>query len=52
METETLGKVLVKAKIENLFDVENRERGLLPADQVRIVDVTDALVDTGATILL
>jgi predicted aspartyl protease len=52
MEKATMGKVLVKARIENLVDVENRERGLLPADQVRSVEVTDALVDTGATTLL
>jgi predicted aspartyl protease len=51
MENATIGRVLVTAKIENLFDVENRERGLLPADQVRTVEVRDALVDTGATIL-
>ena len=47
-----MGKVLVAARIENLADVENRERGLIPADQVRSVEVTDALVDTGATGLL
>lgn len=52
METMPMGKVLVRAKIENLADVENRERGALPADQVRTVEVTDALVDTGATGLL
>lgn len=52
METPTMGKVLVKATIENLFDLESRERGLLPADQVRSVEVEDALVDTEATTLL
>jgi predicted aspartyl protease len=52
METPAMGRVLVKATIENLFDVESRERGLLPADQVRSVEVEDALVDTGATTLL
>jgi predicted aspartyl protease len=52
MENERMGKVLVAAKIENLFDVENRERGTLPPDQVRTVHVTDALIDTGATGLL
>ncbi len=52
MEIATMGKVLVTAKIENLFDIENRERGLLPPDQVRSVEVTDALVDTGAAGLL
>ena len=48
----TMGKVLVAARIENLFDVEKREGGALAPDQVRAVEVTDALVDTGATGLL
>ena len=52
MEIDTMGKVLVSAKIENLGDIEMRERGLIPADQVRFVEVDDALVDTGATTLL
>jgi hypothetical protein len=45
-------KVLVTAKIENWFDIEDRERGLLSADQVRSVEVTDALVDMRASGLL
>ncbi|HUY32109.1 MAG TPA: aspartyl protease family protein [Pirellulales bacterium] len=52
METPTMGKVLVTAKIENLEDLFNAKRGLLADDQVRRVEVTDALVDTGATTLL
>src|SRR5262249_33124961 len=52
MRTATMGKVLVTAKIENLEDLFNTEKGLLPADQVRLVEVSDALVDTGATGLL
>lgn len=52
MESVTMGKVLVRATIENLADVENRERGLIPPEQVRAIEVTDALVDTGATTLL
>jgi predicted aspartyl protease len=52
METATMGKVLVTAKIENLEDVFNASKGLLPAEQVRCVEVTDALVDTGATGLM
>jgi clan AA aspartic protease len=51
MENATMGKVLVTAKIENLFDLENHEQGLLAADQVRSVEVSDALVDTGATLI-
>lgn len=52
METKSMGKVLVTAKIENLEDLFNAQKGLLPADQVRSVDVSDALVDTGASTLL
>ena len=49
MGTTTMGKVLVKARIENLGDLELRDRGLLNPDQVRFVEVEDALIDTGAT---
>jgi hypothetical protein len=52
VETKTMGKVLVSARIENLTDLFDAERGLLPDDQVRRVEVTDALVDTGASGLL
>jgi predicted aspartyl protease len=52
METATMGKVLVTATIENLEDLFNAEKGVLPRDQVRRVEVPDALVDTGATTLL
>ena len=47
-----MGKVLVTAKIENLEDLFNAQKGLLPADQIRCVNVSDALVDTGASTLL
>src|SRR4051812_28024587 len=49
METNAMGRVLVTAKIENLGDLYDLQKGRLPADQVRTVEVTDALVDTGAT---
>lgn len=47
-----MGKLVVPAKIENLFDVVNRERGFLADHEVRAVSVVDALIDTGATTLL
>jgi predicted aspartyl protease len=52
MGTTTMGKVLVSATIENLEDLFNADKGLLRQDEVRRVEVTDALVDTGATGLL
>jgi predicted aspartyl protease len=52
METATMGKVIVTAKLENLQDLWDAERGMLPDEQVRRVEVTDAQVDTGSTGLL
>lgn len=49
METETVGKVIVPAKIENLFDIEKVFEGAITEDQVRRIEVDDTLVDTGAT---
>ena len=51
MESDTIGRVQTEAMIENLEDLWAAKRGLLPHDQVRRVTVTDALVDTGATLL-
>ncbi len=47
-----MGKVLVAARLENLEDVYRASQGGVPADQVRAVEVNDALIDTGATGLL
>src|SRR5580698_10256040 len=49
MEIDTMGKVLVTAKIDNLGDLFGVDQGTRVPDQVRSVEVTDALVDTGAT---
>jgi predicted aspartyl protease len=51
METETMGRVLTEATIENLSDLYLAHRGVQPPEQVRRVVVPDALVDTGATLL-
>ena len=45
-----MGKVLVEATIENLADLFELEKGTTTVD-VRRVEVSDALVDTGATML-
>jgi predicted aspartyl protease len=52
MEIETMGKVAVAARIENLDGLFGARKGELAEDQVRSVEVTDALIDTGATGLL
>jgi predicted aspartyl protease len=52
MESATMGKVLVGALIENLDDLYEMRIGQRTTEQVRRVEVTDALVDTGASGLL
>jgi predicted aspartyl protease len=52
METKTMGKVSVAARLENFGDAYNAATGHLPSDKVRTVEVTDALIDTGASGLL
>jgi predicted aspartyl protease len=52
METASMGKVLVSATVENLDDLFAVENGTLPPEKVRRVEVSDALIDSGATGLL
>jgi predicted aspartyl protease len=51
VRTDTMGRVLVNARIESLADLFQVSNGVIPPDQVRTVEVSDALVDTGATML-
>ena len=51
MEIATMGKVVVAAKIESLADLVRSNAGDISADNVRAIEVDDALVDTGATML-
>jgi predicted aspartyl protease len=51
MEIVTMGKVLVPALLENLEDLLMVEAGTIRRDDVRRVEVPDALVDTGAVML-
>jgi predicted aspartyl protease len=46
-----MGKVTVPARIENLHDFFNARSESLREEDVRRVEVADALVDTGATLL-
>jgi predicted aspartyl protease len=46
-----MGRVLVTARIESLEDLYKVEQGAIRPDELRCVEVTDALVDTGATSL-
>jgi predicted aspartyl protease len=51
MSATIMGRVAVAAKIENYSDLDQIERGALGADQGRLIEVSDALIDTGATML-
>lgn len=51
LEQDTMGRVVTDAVVENLKDLWDAERGMLPSDKVRRVTVNSALVDTGATTL-
>src|SRR4051812_32393627 len=51
METDSMGRVLTEATIENAGDLWAVQRGLLPPEGLRRIEVADALVDTGATLL-
>jgi predicted aspartyl protease len=50
-DTETMGRVTVAAEIESLEDLIMIRRGLITVEQARSVEIADALVDTGATML-
>ena len=51
MEISPMGKVQVTAKMENLEDLFKVDAQTLSPDQVRTVEVSNALVDTGAVML-
>ncbi len=52
MEVATMVKGVVSALIENLDDLTDHRKGRRAEPEIRRVDVTDALIDTGATGLL
>jgi len=51
MEVSNVGKVVTGAKIENVEDLFAVKNGMLLPEQIRSVEVPDAVVDTGATML-
>ncbi len=44
-----MGRIVVLAIVESIEDLYRAQRGEIPADQVRRIDIADALIDTGAT---
>jgi predicted aspartyl protease len=51
MENDVMGRVLTEATIENLKDLWDAQRGRITEQEVRRLELTDALVDIGATLL-
>lgn len=51
MRTATMGRVVVSAKIENILEVRDAQRGLISPNEVHRLEVDDALIDTGSTYL-
>ncbi|HEY2253589.1 MAG TPA: aspartyl protease family protein [Planctomycetaceae bacterium] len=51
MGVDTMGCISVQAKVENLADLYLANRGLMDPSKIRSLEVADALVDTGATLL-
>ncbi len=50
-EVAEMGRVVVPAVVENLFDQMDLAKGRITADQIRRIEIPEALVDTGATYL-
>ena len=51
MAITCMGKVIVPAKIENISDLYEVDKGQRQPNAIRCIEVPDALVDTGATML-
>lgn len=51
VEDDNVGRVLARIRVENLEDLWAHRNGTLPASEVRRVDIMEALVDTGSTML-
>jgi predicted aspartyl protease len=51
VETAVMGKVVVPARVENVYDLYEVRIGNRAPEAVRHADVSDALVDTGASTL-
>jgi predicted aspartyl protease len=51
VEVEPVGRVVTPIRVENLEDLFAARKGSLASEQVRRIDVMEALVDTGSTTL-
>jgi predicted aspartyl protease len=51
MKVEEMGRVLTPATIENYVDLWAAKQGIISDDNIRRIEVQEALVDSGATLL-
>jgi len=51
MKVEEMGRVLTPATIENYVDLWAAKQGIISDDKIRRIEVQEALVDSGATLL-
>lgn len=51
MDNDDMGRVTTEATIENLDDLYSVKKGLIATEKVRRAEVSEALVDTSATLL-
>ena len=50
LEVEPVGRVTTRVRVENLRDLWDAERGQIPDEKVRRIEIMEALVDTGSTL--
>jgi predicted aspartyl protease len=50
-EKHTMGRVVAEITVENMSDLYDAKRGMIPQDKIRKLTISNALVDTGATFL-
>jgi predicted aspartyl protease len=50
LEVEPVGRVTTRVRVENLEDLLAERKGAIPRDQVRRLEIMEALVDTGSTL--
>lgn len=50
LEVEPVGRVTTRVRVENLKDLWDAQRGQIPAEKVRRIEIMEALVDTGSTL--
>jgi predicted aspartyl protease len=51
VENQNMGRVVAEITVENMNDLYDAKRGMIPADKIRKLTISNAVVDTGAAFL-